>query len=143
MNALGVLKSVNFGKSVAGMGKRSPSNNILLRPTIGKNCAPAKSMSSTAQKESGKSAIYSLMSLHEADFFQENTVLRFAENPRGTTAFSDLKVDPPESEQSFVNLWKLYLLALIGEHFRKFGTCTPDGESVVKTFRRLRPTYFR
>ncbi len=36
----------------------------------------------------------------------------FAENPRGATAFTDLKTQPPASELEFVNLWKLYLLTL-------------------------------
>jgi hypothetical protein len=84
-------------------------------------------------KGAGKSAIYSLIEKHEPEFFQRNIVLRFAENPRGTTAFSDLQVDPPPSERSFINLWKLYLLVLIGEHFQEYGTTTNDGKEVLKS----------
>lgn len=86
-------------------------------------------------KGSGKSALYTLLNDNEHDLFQKQIVLRFAENPRGATAFSELKVHPPASEIEFINLWKLYLLELIGEHFAKYGTCTPEGSDVVNVLK--------
>jgi len=86
-------------------------------------------------KGSGKSAIYSLIDDHEAEFFQNHIVLKFAENPRGATAFSDLQTDPPASERSFIYLWKLYLLSLVGEHLESFGTQTSSGKDVVSALK--------
>lgn len=131
MSAIDVLKSIDFGKSVAELEAES-LKQYFVETNNWKKLREGKVDVIYGPKGSGKSAIYSLISLYEADFFQENTVLRFAENPRGATAFSDLQTNPPESEPSFVNLWKLYILALIGEHFRKYGTQTQEGADVVR-----------
>ena len=82
-----------------------------------------------------KSAIYTLVYDNEPEYCQKNVVLKFAENPRGATVFSDLQVDPPASEMSFIYLWKLYLLCLIGEHFNSFGTNTPSGFKVLRALK--------
>lgn len=72
-------------------------------------------------KGSGKSAIYFLLSSRSDDLFDRSIILIPAENPRGATAFDDLIEDPPTSEHEFRSLWKLYLLALLGEQFQDLG----------------------
>ncbi len=86
-------------------------------------------------KGSGKSALYALLSNYETQLFDRGVLLRFAENPRGATAFSDMQVAPPATELEFVNLWKLYLLTLLGEHFERNGTSTPAGAKVITALR--------
>ncbi len=86
-------------------------------------------------KGSGKSALYALLNNYKSQLFARGVLLRFAENPRGATAFSDMQVAPPASELEFVNLWKLYLLTLLGEYFAKKGTSTPAGANVLTTLK--------
>jgi hypothetical protein len=71
-------------------------------------------------KGSGKSAIYSLLISREDALFDRRILVVAAENPRGTPAFRDLVTDPPASEEEFRNLWKLYVLALIGSALRGY-----------------------
>lgn len=71
-------------------------------------------------KGSGKSAIYSLLNSEKENLrLQRRIVVIPAENPRGTPAFRDLVDDPPASEDDFRNLWKLYLLSLLGNYLRR------------------------
>jgi hypothetical protein len=72
-------------------------------------------------KGSGKSAIYSLLISRTDSLFDRRILVVAGENPRGTPAFRDLVADPPSSEDEFRNLWKLYLVALIGEALREYG----------------------
>ena len=46
-------------------------------------------------KGSGKSALYSLLLAKSGELFDRSILLVPAENPRGTTAFRDLGIDPP------------------------------------------------
>ena len=71
-------------------------------------------------KGSGKSAIYSLLISRENALFDRHILVVAAENPRGTPAFRDLVTDPPASEEEFRNLWKLYLIVLIGMALRDY-----------------------
>jgi hypothetical protein len=71
-------------------------------------------------KGSGKSALYALLQDKKGDLFNQNILMISGENPRGTTVFRDLVDDPPTSENEFVNLWKLYLLTLVGGLVREY-----------------------
>src|SRR5690348_4120956 len=71
-------------------------------------------------KGSGKSALYFLLLDKEQDLKQNGIALITAENPRGATAFRDLATDPPASERDFIELWKLYFLALLAKHIGAF-----------------------
>jgi hypothetical protein len=64
-------------------------------------------------KGAGKSALYSLLLSKNSELFDRYVLLIAGENPRGTTAFQDLVIDPPASEREFVGLWKLYLTVLL------------------------------
>ena len=82
-------------------------------------------------KGSGKSAIYSLLLAREGELFDRNIIVVAAENPRGTTAFSGLVVDPPANESEFENLWKLYLLSLVADVLRDYGITNPDADFII------------
>ena len=131
MTKLEILRDIDFGQSVAEQ-EAEKLNLYFVETNQWKQVFTDEVDIVYGPKGAGKSAIYSLINRYEPDFFQKNIVLRFAENPRGATAFSDLQVDPPSSERSFVNLWKLYFLVLIGEHFQIYGTQTEYGDDVLK-----------
>jgi hypothetical protein len=82
-------------------------------------------------KGAGKSAIYSLLHEKDSDLFARNIILTSAEEPRGDTVFSDLVNDPPTSEIAFVNLWKLYLLSLVGRTLQEFAANIPEATAVI------------
>ena len=131
MTKLELLKSIEFGESVAELEADNLSK-YFIETHHWQQINDDEVDIVYGTKGSGKSAIYSLIDQHEPAFFDKNIILKFAEKPRGTTIFSDLQTSPPASEQSFIYLWKLYLLSLIGEHFQDFGVQTADGRDVIK-----------
>jgi hypothetical protein len=77
-------------------------------------------------KGSGKSALYFLL-LDRSDSFDELGIkLVTGENPRGTPVFRDLATEPPTSEREFVDLWKLYILSLLGRVVLQLGLVSPE-----------------
>jgi hypothetical protein len=130
MDKLNLLKQIDFGESVAEL-EADRLREYFIETHHWQGIKNGDVDIVYGPKGSGKSAIYSLIDNHEPEFFQKQIVLKFAENPRGATAFSDLQTAPPASERSFIYLWKLYLLSLIGEHFETYGTQTPEGAQVV------------
>lgn len=83
-------------------------------------------------KGSGKSALYFLLLDRKESFAGNNVTLITAENPRGTPVFSDLKMDPPANEREFTNLWKLYLLSLLGRTISERKTSLPGAEPLIE-----------
>ncbi|MGW6360532.1 P-loop ATPase, Sll1717 family [Streptomyces sp. NPDC055092] len=92
-------------------------------------------------KGSGKSAIYSTLVSREDQLFDRGILIRAAESPRGTPAFSSLVEDPPLGEVEFMGLWKLYFLALIADAFEDYNIGGEDAKRVVRELNdaRLRP----
>jgi len=134
MDKLEILQNIDFGQSVAEQEADS-LNQYFVETNQWKQVFNDEVDVVYGPKGAGKSALYSLINKYEPEFFQKNVALRFAENPRGATAFSDLQTAPPTSERAFINLWKLYFLVLIGEHFQNFGTQSPSGEAVVESLK--------
>ncbi|MCI5157794.1 MAG: hypothetical protein D3906_05010 [Candidatus Electrothrix sp. AUS1_2] len=130
MNKLDILKNIDFGQSVAEQ-EADKLEMYFVETSQWSQVYQDEIDIVYGPKGAGKSAIYSLINKYEPEFFQKDIVLRFAENPRGATAFSDLEIDPPPNEKTFVNLWKLYFLVLIGEHFQEYGTQTSNGSEVL------------
>lgn len=87
-------------------------------------------------KGAGKSAIYALLKDKEGDLSRRNIILTSAEEPRGDTVFSDLVNDPPTSESEFVNLWKLYLLSLVGRILQDYASDDPDAVEVISALEK-------
>lgn len=76
-------------------------------------------------KGSGKSAIYALIDKRQNELFDRSIITKSAENVRGHTAFEDVLGDPPPSERSFVELWKLYFLIIAVSAMREYGIAHP------------------
>lgn len=72
-------------------------------------------------KGAGKSALYALLVTRTNNLFDQNILLVPGEKPRGTPAFRDLVIDPPATENEFINLWKLYFLSLLSGAFSEYG----------------------
>lgn len=92
-------------------------------------------------KGSGKSAIYSTLVSREDQLFDRGILIRAAESPRGTPAFSSLVEDPPLGEVEFMGLWKLYFLGLIADAFEEYSVKGEDAKRVIRLLNdaRLRP----
>ena len=87
-------------------------------------------------KGSGKSAIYSLISLSSDELKNRKILVVEGENPQGTPAFSDIIKEPPYDEFEFVNLWKLYILTLVGHAIRENGIKNDQCDKVVAELER-------
>jgi len=88
-------------------------------------------------KGGGKSAIYSLINEKADDLIGRNIIVAPAENPRGTTVFGGLVVDPPPSEFAFIFLWKLYLLTIVGKAFRDWEVSNEKAASLVDALEKV------
>lgn len=77
----------------------------------------------------------------EDQLFDRGILIRAAESPRGTPAFSALVEDPPLGETEFMGLWKLYFLALIADAFEEYSVKGEDAKRVIRELNdaRLRP----
>ena len=84
-------------------------------------------------KGSGKSAIYLLLSTRTDELFDKGILLVSAEKPRGAPVFKDLVTEPPASEAEFVNLWKLYIAALIAQRMKEFDLKGAPAERLYKS----------
>ena len=82
-------------------------------------------------KGSGKSALYSLISQSKDELFDRNIIVVAGENPQGAPAFKDIREDPPRSEYEFVNIWKLYILALTGQSMKDWGVSGPKFDKLI------------
>ena len=133
MDKLAVLQKVDFGQSVAEQEAEKLSSYFVETSQWNKVFNGDVDII-YGPKGAGKSAIYSLIEKYEATYFQKQIALRFAENPRGATAFSDLQTDPPPDERTFVNMWKLYFLVLLGDHFQDYGT-SRVGDEVLNSLK--------
>jgi hypothetical protein len=83
-------------------------------------------------KGSGKSALYALLQDKKGDLFNRKILMVSGENPRGTTVFQGLVDEPPTSENEFVNLWKLYLLTLVGGLVREYAAGSDEAALLVQ-----------
>jgi hypothetical protein len=134
MTKLDVLKSIDFGQSVAEQ-ELEELHKYFVKTAQWQALYHGKTDVVYGAKGSGKSALYTLLNENHGALASDGIHLLFAENPRGATAFTDLQTQPPASELEFVNLWKLYLLTLLGEHFVNIGSCAADGEKVIEALR--------
>jgi len=82
-------------------------------------------------KGSGKSALFALLQDKKDELFTSQILITSGENPRGDTVFKDLVDDPPTSEAEFVNLWKLYLLTLVGTLVREYAAGSEPAKKLI------------
>jgi len=88
-------------------------------------------------KGTGKSALYTLLSLKENNLFDRGIVISPAENVRGETVFRSLVSDPPPSENSFIFLWKLYCLVLSARTLRDYDIENDHSRQLVKILEEI------
>jgi hypothetical protein len=69
-------------------------------------------------KGTGKSAIYLHLIENKNEFAQKHILIIQAENARGTSAFKSVVEDPPTTENTFRDIWKLYFLILLYDNLR-------------------------
>jgi hypothetical protein len=83
-------------------------------------------------KGSGKSALYSLLSARSDELFDRGILIVPGENPSGATAFADVAIEPPTSEEEFIGLWKLYFLGLLAQVLREYAVETDEAKAVYQ-----------
>lgn len=83
-------------------------------------------------KGAGKSALYSLLVARKSDLTKKSITIVPAENPRGTPAFSEIKIEPPTTEHEFVGLWKLYFLCLLAGEIKNQGIINDDAKYILE-----------
>jgi hypothetical protein len=112
-----ILESSTFGKRTAEEEGRELSS-YFVETDLWRRISTGDIDVVLGAKGAGKSAIYSLLLERRDEFAKRRIDLIAGENPRGATAFADLISEPPASEQEFVGMWKLYVLALIAGFLR-------------------------
>jgi hypothetical protein len=124
-----VLSACEFGERVAE-DEVDALSEYFVETENWKNVYSGKVDIVYGPKGAGKSALYSLLVHRTDELFDRGTILVAGENPRGTPAFQNLSVSPPESEEVFVSLWKLYLLTLLNNAFTTYGISSKEVEKV-------------
>jgi len=127
-----VLKSLSFGERVAEE-ELQELNRYFVQTDQWRQLYAGAADIVYGLKGAGKSALYANLLSHADDLRARGVMLIAGENPRGAPVFKDLVDDPPTSEQEFRNLWKLYLLQLIGGKFREEGFESADARALIST----------
>jgi hypothetical protein len=127
MKRLDLLKQMSFGSQVAEDEVNALAGYFVETNQWAK-IANGEIDIIRGEKGAGKSAIYALLTTKAGEFFDNGILLVAAENPRSATVFKDLVADPPTTEQEFIVLWKLYVLAIIAQQLREYDVaCTRFG----------------
>jgi hypothetical protein len=126
MTRIDLLKSINFGESVAEY-ETTMLKSYFVRTDQWKKISAGEIDIVYGSKGSGKSAMYSVLVSMEGELFDKSILIVSAENPRGVSTFKNLEVDPPTSEAEFINLWKVYFLLIIGYQIKDYAL--PDETS--------------
>ncbi len=127
---MGTLERLNFGARTAE-DEADALANYFVQTDQWKRMLRGEIDVVYGPKGSGKSAIYTLLQNHKDYLFANNIMMATAENPRGATIFRSLVPDPPMSERSFIELWKIYILCILGSKFREFDLSKASSRQVV------------
>jgi len=111
MEKIDALRIISFGERIAEE-ERDTLTTYFVKTNQWKKLLDGKVDIIYGAKGSGKSALFMNLLNSKKDLEKENIYICNAENPRGTTVFSELRTDPPATEEEFVFLWKLYFLSL-------------------------------
>lgn len=120
MNKLELIQKVTFGESIAELESQK-LKDYFLKTEFWKLIRNGTNDIIYGAKGAGKSAIYTSITNDIDTLFDEGILVSIAENPTGSTAFSNLKNDPPTTETEFVRLWKLYFLVITAQVFEEYG----------------------
>jgi len=72
-------------------------------------------------KGSGKSTLFFNLLEHEYELLERGILLVSSENVAGESVFSAVRRNPPESEDEYIAIWKLYIITLIVDRCAKDG----------------------
>ena len=131
MKRLDLLKQMSFGSQIAEE-EVSALASYFVETNQWQKIANGEIDIVRGEKGAGKSAIYTLLTTRVDDFFDKGILLVAAENPRGATVFKDLVADPPTTEQEFIVLWKLYVLAIVARQMREFDIRGTHAENIFR-----------
>lgn len=134
MNKLTLLQDITFGHRIAEE-EREELARYFVQTDQWRRLVDGSVDIIYGTKGSGKSALYSLLLDNSNALAGKRIHIIPAELLRGQPAFSSLQEDPPTSETEFVNLWKFYILSLIG-HFINDKAATANGAQAL--LKRLR-----
>jgi hypothetical protein len=126
-----VLMNMNFGQRIAEEEERELAK-YFVETEQWRQISNGRVDIVYGPKGSGKSALFALLQDKKGDFFNKKILMVSAENPRGATVFKDLVDDPPTTEQEFVNLWKLYLLTLVGNLVKEFASGPSQAKVLIQ-----------
>lgn len=120
---LNVLKSINLGERVAE-DEASELQKYFVKTDQWEQLYGGNVDIVYGPKGSGKSALYTSLNNNRSALKKKKIILVPAENVQGATVFRTIIGNPPPTELSFIYLWKLYILVLIGKIARqeKFGS---------------------
>jgi len=134
MQKIEILKEVRFGNQVAEE-ERDELQSYFVETDSWRKIIRGDVDVIYGPKGAGKSALYLLVQNHEDDLFDDGKLLVTAENPRGAPAFENLKTSPPPDERHFVNLWKLYFIALIGRELNDYELRNDENNKLISILR--------
>jgi hypothetical protein len=114
-----ILKSSNFG-SRSAEDESDFIEEYFVRTDQWERVRPGDIDIIYGAKGSGKSAIYNLILKNSDELFDDGVLLISGEKPQGSPVFNSVMDSPPETDEEFSNLWKLYSLALLGDALREY-----------------------
>lgn len=129
-----ILKQVRFGNQIAEE-ERDDLKSYFVETQSWRQIINGNVDVVYGTKGAGKSALYLLVQDHIDSLFDDGILVVVAENPRGAPAFESLTTSPPPDEKHFINLWKLYFLALIGRELTEYGINNPEALKIVATLK--------
>jgi len=117
MNKLNILENINIGSRVAEE-ERDNLNKYFIETNEYKRTLKDEVDIIYGAKGTGKSALYlSILKNYKKLNDDENIIVIQAESMQEASAFKSVVEDPPTSENTFRNIWKLYFLVLLYENF--------------------------
>jgi hypothetical protein len=111
MTPVELIRKATFGESIAEL-EAEKLKDYFLQTEFWNSIRNGSNDIIYGSKGAGKSALYTSLTNDVSKLFDENILVALAENPTGSTAFSNLTNEPPTSEIEFVRLWKLYFLVI-------------------------------
>lgn len=131
-----VLETLNFGHRVAEDEIESLARYFVETDTWRQLSTGAVDVVYGA-KGAGKSALYTLLTSALPRRRDNGVVVIACEEIRGATAFEELKLDPPTSEEEFRVLWLAYFLSLLAEVVRDQQIETAEARRLTRRLAEL------
>jgi hypothetical protein len=127
---LSILKDISLGQRVAEE-EADELQKYFVKTSDWDALASGKVDIVYGPKGSGKSALYTSLLQQDKLPALNGIGVVSAENPRGTTAFKQITIDPPPTEQEFTALWKLYIVVIAAKTIRKMQIDTTEARALL------------